>query len=372
MACSEIGTRTPGPWDLLANHTILASATKKGLFERGFVRTPLALALAALVFFTGCHKRGSRPEVVVYVSVDQVYAEPVLREFERQSGIAVRAVYDVEASKTTGLANRIAAERSRPQADVFWNGEFIQTLRLKAEGLLATASPPAAATLPDLMRDPEGQWFANGARFRAILVNTGRLGASDRPQRLEDFVSPRWPGADLAIAQPLFGTSAAQAAVLYATMGPEKARQLYLEMSRRGVRVADGNSVVRDLVAQGRASAGWTDSDDSCEAIASGAPVEMELPDQNGDGTLMIPGTVAKVAGARHPREADALIDFLLQPSTEKMLIDSGFFQISVRPGGPVHPCLRGRTVKTLKVGLPAIAAQLDSSRRDLTAIFNR
>ena len=336
------------------------------------MRANLVLALSALVLLAGCEPRAARREVVVYVSVDQVHAEPVLREFERRSGIAVRAVYDVEASKTTGLANRIAAERSRPQADVFWNGEFVQTLRLKTEGLLAKAEPAAAAALPALMRDPDGQWFANGARFRAILVNTDRLAAADRPRRLEDFVSPRWAGTDLTIALPLFGTSAAQAAALYATMGPEKAQGIYREMSRRGVRVADGNSVVRDLVAEGRAVAGWTDSDDSCEAIANGAHVEMELPDQDGNGTLMVPGTVAMVAGARHPKEANELVDFLLQPSTEKMLIDSGFFQASVRPGGPVHPCLGGRTVKMMKVGLPAIAAQLEISRHDLTAIFNR
>ena len=336
------------------------------------VRSSLVFTLSALALIPGCQRHAARPEVIVYVSVDQVHAEPVLREFERRSGIVVRAVYDVEASKTTGLANRIAAERSRPQADVFWNGEFVQTVRLKNEGLLAASNPPMASALPELMRDPDGKWFANGARFRAILINTGKLGAADRPQRLEDFSSPRWPGADLAIALPLFGTSSAQAAALYATMGPDKARGLYQQMSRRGVRVADGNSVVRDLVAQGRASAGWTDSDDSCEAVANGAPVEMVFPDQEGDGTLMIPGTVAKVAGAPDSREAEALINFLIEPATEKMLIDSGFFQISVRPGGPVHPCLRGRSVKTLKIGLPAIAAQLDRSRLDLTAIFNR
>ena len=336
------------------------------------MRTKLFIVLSAFGLLASCHRRASRPEVVVYVSVDQVHAEPVLREFERRSGITVRAVYDVEASKTTGLANRIAAEKSRPQADVFWNGEFVQTLRLKSEGLLAQATPPAAATLPVLMRDPDRQWFADGARFRAILINTSRLSTANRPQRLEDFASQHWPGTDMAIALPLFGTSAAQAAALYATLGPDKARDLYQQLSQHRVRVVDGNSVVRDLVAQGRASAGWTDSDDSCEAIANGSPVEMLLPDQDGNGTLMIPGTVAKVAGARHPVEAETLINFLLEPSTEKMLIDSGFFQMSVRPGGPVHPCLNGRKVKTLQVGLPAIAAQLDNSRRDLTAIFNR
>ncbi len=336
------------------------------------MRPCLLFVCLVLLLVSGCRQSAPPREVVVYVSVDQIHAEPVLKRFEQQTGIAVRAVYDVEAAKTTGLANRIVAERSRPQADLFWNGEFVQTLRLQAEGLLAPSSPASAASLPALMRDPQGMWFASGGRFRAILVNTAKLQPANRPSRIEDFLSPRWHGGDLAIALPLFGTSAAQAAALYATLGEQKAHDFYRDLSKRGVRVVDGNSVVRDLVAQGSAVAGFADSDDSCEAIASGAPVQLVLPDQDGPGTLLVPGTVAKLAGSPHPREADALIDFLLAPETEKMLIDSGFFQVSARPGGAVSPCLQGRTVKTMQVGLPQIAAELERSRLDLTAIFNR
>lgn len=328
--------------------------------------------LAGVAFLCSCNKPAARPEVVVYVSVDQVHAEPVLRAFEKRSGIQVRAVYDVEASKTTGLANRIVAEKSRPQADVFWNSEFIQTLRLKSDGVLMPSNPPAAAAIPAHLRDSAGYWFSTGARFRTILVNTQRLKPNQHQTRLAEFTSTRVPGSDLAIAMPLFGTSAAQAASLYATIGPDKALDLYRKLRTKGVRVVDGNSVVRDLVAKGTAAAGWTDSDDSCEAIADKAPVEMIFPDQDGGGTLMIPGTVAKLVGAPHSREADALIDFLLQPSTEKMLIDSGFFQMSVYPNGSVHPCLGGRTVKTMQLSLPEIAAQLEASRRDMVELFNR
>ena len=35
-----------------------------------------------------------RQGVVIYTSQDQVYAEPILKEFEQQSGIEVRAVFD--------------------------------------------------------------------------------------------------------------------------------------------------------------------------------------------------------------------------------------------------------------------------------------
>ena len=116
-------------------------------------------ALIPLVLAAGC----GDPEpaaVVVYTSVDQHYAEPVLAAFERETGIRVRAVYDVEASKTTGLVNRLIAERARPKADVFWNGEFAQTMLLKERGLLASYASPGREAAP--WRDPDGYWTLDG------------------------------------------------------------------------------------------------------------------------------------------------------------------------------------------------------------------
>ena len=75
--------------------------------------------LAALVSLNPACKRTAR-EVVVYTSVDQVFSEPLFKEFERQSGITVRAVFDTEETKSTGVLNRLIAEAPHPQADVFW------------------------------------------------------------------------------------------------------------------------------------------------------------------------------------------------------------------------------------------------------------
>ena len=38
--------------------------------------------------------------VVVYVSEDQVFSEPILKDFERDTGTRVRAVYDTEETKS--------------------------------------------------------------------------------------------------------------------------------------------------------------------------------------------------------------------------------------------------------------------------------
>ena len=53
----------------------------------------IALRLAVLIVVTAtmaCQR--SSPEVVVYTSEDQVFSEPVLKEFGKLSGIKVRAV----------------------------------------------------------------------------------------------------------------------------------------------------------------------------------------------------------------------------------------------------------------------------------------
>src|SRR5262245_59008302 len=74
--------------------------------------------------------RNSRSQVVAYCAQDQVYAESIFHDFEKQTGIRVRAVFDSEAVKTVGLANRLLAERSHPRCDVFWGNEEMRTRQM--------------------------------------------------------------------------------------------------------------------------------------------------------------------------------------------------------------------------------------------------
>src|SRR5262245_66172313 len=89
---------------------------------------PAIIAVLAAVFITLLPPRfRSKTTVVVYASQDQVYAEPILKDFEKLTGIKVRAVYDSEAVKTVAIANRLLAERSHPQCDIFWGNEELRT-----------------------------------------------------------------------------------------------------------------------------------------------------------------------------------------------------------------------------------------------------
>ena len=89
-----------------------------------------------LALLAGCLSQADR-EVVVYTALDAPFSQPILDSFEQKTGIRVRAKFDVESTKTVGLANAILAEAERPRCDVFWNNEILNTLRLKRKGLLA-------------------------------------------------------------------------------------------------------------------------------------------------------------------------------------------------------------------------------------------
>ncbi len=324
--------------------------------------------------FTACNGSSSQRSVVVYTSVDQHYAEPILKAFEAHSGIRVKAVYDVEAAKTTGLVNRIIAEKQRPQADVFWNGEFVQTLLLKAKGLLAPYASPNAAQIPAQYRDGASQWTGFGGRARVLIVNTDLLPLEAAPKSLFELLDPAWPAQKIGVAYPLFGTSATHAAALYAHLGPQKGGNFFKDLKDRGVRVVDGNAMVRDQVAAGQLVMGLTDTDDACGAVQRGAPVAIRVLDQeaNGMGTLIVPNTVALMAGAPNAEQGKALIDHLLRPETEEKLIRSGWLHVSLRLELVSSDCMTHSSIRAMSVSLASIYQQLKTSKEDLRSIFIR
>jgi iron(III) transport system substrate-binding protein len=349
------------------------------------VSMPRQIVVLTTLFVIAPMVVGCRPaaapgagQVVVYTSLDQPYAAPVLQAFERQSGVRVAAVYDTEATKSLGLANRIAAERGRPRADVFWSSEVVRVIGLKAQGVLEPYHPPNAASIPERFKDAEGYWTGFAARARVIVYNTKLV--TNPPRSRFDLEKPAWRNA-VAMANPLFGTTATEAAALFELLGPERARAHYRALKANGVRIVDGNSVAADRTSQGEVRAALTDTDDALTRLRGGAPLGIVYPDQpplrergsegarergsNASGartptppsslsslprplphsltpslprplgTLVIPNTVALVKGGPHPEHGRRLVDYLLSDEVEALLAKGGARQLPLRPGVP-------------------------------------
>lgn len=273
-------------------------------------------------------------EVVVYTSVDDVFARPIAETFQKQTGIAVHLVPDTEETKSTGLVNRLMAEKARPQADVFWSGDPVRAEMLKKQGVATPYKSPQADGLPPEFSDPENYWTGFSARARVLIYNKDNIPAGSEPRSIMDLVDAQYQGRT-CLANPLFGTTSMHAASLFALLGEEDAKHFFNQFLANGGQMASSNGDVRRRVAEGSCSIGVTDTDDANVALLDGRPVGIVYPDADGMGTLIIPNAAVLIANGPNPEAGKQFIDFLLRPQTETALAQSAAAQIPLREGVP-------------------------------------
>src|SRR5207244_1527520 len=163
-----------------------------------------------------------------------------LNDFTKRTGLPVAPKYDTEAAKSVGLAAELALEAKRPRCDVHWNNEILGTIRLARQGVYEPYASPSAEPYPAWAKAPDRTWTAFAARARVIVVNTQRVPEADRPKSILDLTDPKWKGK-VAIAKPLYGTTATQAACLFDALGPDAAKSFYRGLKANGVQVVAGN-----------------------------------------------------------------------------------------------------------------------------------
>ncbi|MGE5473430.1 MAG: extracellular solute-binding protein [Ignavibacteriales bacterium] len=340
----------------------------------------IPIIILLIISLTACQTKSiekqqeiSKPqEVVVYTSVDQVFSEPVLKDFETKTGIKVLPVYDVEATKTVGLVNRLIAEKDKPQADVFWNGEFVNTILLKDKGVLGAYKSANASDIPANFTDTDSKWTGFGGRARVLIVNRNLVKPADYPKSIYDLVSDKYKAERIGIAKPVFGTTATHASALYAMLGPEKAKEFFAKVRDRKIQIVDGNSVVKDMVAAGKLDMGLTDTDDAYSAVKDGAPVDIVVLDQDekGMGTLVIPNTVGLVANGPNPESGKKLVDYLLSKENEARLLTDGWIDLTVRKVDAKPKTDKYNNIKSIQTSFIDIYKQLEPAKKDMQEMF--
>jgi iron(III) transport system substrate-binding protein len=241
---------------------------------------------------------------------------------------------------------------------------------LKSRGVLTPYRSPSSEGIPSVLIDPEGHWTGFSARIRVIAYNTKLVKAEEAPQSIFDLADAKWRG-QVAMADPRFGSTSFHVAALYAMAGDEKMDDFFRRLKANGVRVVDGNSVVRDLVARGDVKVGLTDTDDVNVAIESGQPIAMVLPDAAGLGVPVMPNMVSLIANGPHPDEGRRLIDYLLSSDVERQLAQSEAVQIPLHAGvaGPKNiPAIQ--TFKPMTLDYTKAASRVEDVTGRLAAIL--
>jgi iron(III) transport system substrate-binding protein len=248
----------------------------------------------------------SQPSVVIYSSIDDSYTRLVCRAFEQSSGIRVNIVTDSEAAKSTGLVQRIIAEKAKPVADVFWSGDPMRALKLVDAGV--GKLPPVTGP----------------SRVRLIVFNKRLMAEAGVPKRVESLADPEF-AKRACFANPLYGTTSMHAATMLEVWGRERVTKFFTEFAANGGRMVASNGEVKRRVAMGEFALGLTDSDDVAVGLAEGKELGFVVPDQSSEdmGAVLVTAVPVIISGAPHERDAGLLASFLASEQAQRHLVES-------------------------------------------------
>jgi len=317
------------------------------------------VVLLMIFTFNGCSKnKQNENSVVIYVSEDRVFSEPILKDFEKKTGIKVKALYDTEESKSTGVVNKLIAEKNNPQADVYWANEPIRAEILKQKGLLAKYISKNSKTIANNFKDKDGFWCGFSARARVFVVDKSM---KNYPKSVFDYLDKRFKDKAV-IANPLFGSTTAQISAIFVKFGDEKAKLFLNGLKKNGVKISTSNGESADFVVKKRYAFSLVDSDDAISRIREKKDIKMIYPDQrDGEmGCFIIPNVVMLIASSKHEQNAKLLIEYLLSDEVEAKLALADCAQIPLHEGvKPPHELKALSDIKVMQVDYAKLAKKL-------------
>ncbi|MDB6025797.1 MAG: extracellular solute-binding protein family 1 [Verrucomicrobiales bacterium] len=293
------------------------------------------------MFTAGCRQNDN--SIVVYTSQDQIYAEQIFQDFTKETGIIVRTVFDNEAVKTVGLANRLLAEKDHPQCDLFWSNEELRTRLLAGQ---------------NVFRETNG-WAAFGYRSRRLVVSPKNSPRIAGQLSIAALTNQNFAG-QIALAYPLFGTTATHFLALRQHWGNANWERWCRALKANKPKLVDGNSVVVRFVGQGEVSLGLTDSDDIFNGKREGLAIEALPLDQD---SLLIPNTVAIIRGTKHMESAEKLFAYLQSPAVVRKLVEGGALEGESKSSV---------STPTLQVDWDKLISEIEPATKTLQDIFVR
>ena len=238
-------------------------------------------------------------------------------------------------------------------------------------GLTLPFSTPAIDALPEMYRDPRGNWVSTRVSYFGIAYNTKLVPADQVPKTYDDLLDPRWKGKlawriGTSSGTPLFLTN------IRLSRGEEKAREYFEKLAQQKI-INFGSGSARTLV--DRVIAGEFAialnifAHHPLISKAKGAPVNTQLlePTASTAGTMIVP------RGVRHPYAAMLLADFILSQEGQAIFAKAEYFP--VRPDvapletlAPVVPKTAG--VKEMFVSSEQLNRYNDSSQKIFDELF--
>lgn len=243
--------------------------------------------------------------------------EPIVNEFENQTGIKVELV----TAGTGELLKRIEAESGNALGDVMWGGT-VSSLEPKID-FFEEYRTPNEDEVYDEYKNITGKITGFSLVPNVIMVNTN-LAEGITIEGYADLLNPALKGK-IANADPAKSSSSFEHLInqLYA-MGngnPDNGWE-YVEKFVKNLegKLLNGSAAVHKGVADGEYTVGLIYEEGAANYVRDGAPVKIVYPSE---GTIVKLDGVAIIKGAKNIENAKKFLDFLSTKEIQTLVSES-------------------------------------------------
>ncbi|MDP9433637.1 MAG: iron ABC transporter substrate-binding protein [Actinomycetota bacterium] len=280
----------------------------------------------------GTDLTGTKGTLTIYSGRNQELVEPVLRNFNKATGIGVEARYGESAE----LAAQLIEEGDQPAADVFFSQDAGALGALSQEDRLTKLPAEQLERVSPRFRSDEGTWVGVSGRARVIVYAPGKI-SGPVPTSIYDLTESAYSG-QVGYA-PTNASFQAFVTGLRVSAGEEKAREWLEAFKDNKPKTYANNIAVLDAVNDGQISAGlinhyyWYEK--VAELGADKVTAKLSYPKDGDPGALVNVAGAGVLEGAAEPDLAQQFVDYLLKPEAQRYFANTTYEYPLVQGVGP-------------------------------------
>ena len=275
------------------------------------------------------------PKLVIYSGRSKSLVDPLVRRFEKTTGIEVEVRY----GKTAQLAIALQEEGERSPADLFWAQDAGALGAVTDAGLFAPLPEATLNKVGERYREEEGRWIATSGRARLLAYSPARVEEDQLPESVFELTADKWKGR--VGWAPTNGSFQAFVTAMRSHHGEKKTRAWLEAMKENGARPYPKNTAIIQGLAAGEVDLGLPNH----YYLLRFKTADKEFPVEQ---TFFEPGDIGNlvnIAGAgvlktsERKDHANRFINFLLD-ATAQQYFTAYVFEYPVIDGVIPHPKL--------------------------------
>ncbi len=258
-------------------------------------------------------------ELTLYSGRGEALVEPLIQQFQEQTGIKVNVRY----GDTAQLAVLLQEEGARSPADLFWAQDAGALGATSMAGLFAPLPADIQTDLPAIYTSTTGTWLATSGRARTLAYSTTRVGADELPASIADLTDERYRGR--VGWAPTNGSFQAHVTALRLVLGEDSARDWLTAMRANSTQAYRNNTALVQAIADGEIDFALVNNYYLLRFLANDAdfPVAQTFFQAGDIGNLVNVAGIGILATSSQGEQALQFVRFLLDTPTQRFFTDT-------------------------------------------------